>query len=71
MGDVIFYPDDPRPATWRRPIVALGNFDGLHRGHQKIVERVAAVHDQIELWRRRTRSRPSPVSSSSPARLAS
>src|SRR6476619_3965359 len=40
MGDVIFYPDDPRPATWRRPIVALGNFDGLHRGHQKIVERV-------------------------------
>ena len=40
VGDVIFYPDDPRPATWRRPIVALGNFDGLHRGHQKIVERV-------------------------------
>ena len=41
MGDVIFFPDDPRPATWRRPIVALGNFDGLHRGHQKIVERVS------------------------------
>jgi riboflavin kinase/FMN adenylyltransferase len=40
VGDVISYPDDPRPATWRRPIVALGNFDGLHRGHQKIVERV-------------------------------
>ncbi|HEY8551694.1 MAG TPA: bifunctional riboflavin kinase/FAD synthetase [Vicinamibacterales bacterium] len=41
MGvDVIYYPDDPRPAFWRRPIVALGNFDGLHRGHQKIVERV-------------------------------
>jgi riboflavin kinase/FMN adenylyltransferase len=40
VGDVIFFPDDQRPATWRRPIVALGNFDGLHRGHQKIVERV-------------------------------
>ena len=40
MSDVIFFPDDPRPAHWRRPVVALGNFDGLHRGHQKIVERV-------------------------------
>jgi riboflavin kinase / FMN adenylyltransferase len=40
MPAVIFYPDDPRPAHWRRPIVALGNFDGLHRGHQKIIERV-------------------------------
>lgn len=40
MPPVIFYPDDPRPADWRRPVVALGNFDGLHRGHQKIVERV-------------------------------
>lgn len=40
MPDLIYFPDDPRPAHWRRPIVALGNFDGLHRGHQKIVERV-------------------------------
>ena len=39
--DVITYPDDPKPAHWRRPVVALGNFDGLHRGHQKIVERVS------------------------------
>ncbi len=38
--DVIHYPDDPRPAGWRAPVVAVGNFDGLHRGHQKIVERV-------------------------------
>jgi riboflavin kinase/FMN adenylyltransferase len=38
--DVITYPDDVRPAHWRRAVVALGNFDGLHRGHQKIVERV-------------------------------
>jgi riboflavin kinase/FMN adenylyltransferase len=38
--DVIYYPDAARPAAWRRPVVALGNFDGLHRGHQKIVERV-------------------------------
>ncbi|MBM3809599.1 MAG: bifunctional riboflavin kinase/FAD synthetase [Acidimicrobiia bacterium] len=38
--DVIHYPDDPRPATWRSPVLALGNFDGLHRGHVKIVERI-------------------------------
>ncbi len=38
--DVIHFPDDPRPATWRSPVLALGNFDGLHRGHVKIVERI-------------------------------
>ena len=38
--DVISYPGDPRPVHWRQPVLALGNFDGLHRGHMKIVERV-------------------------------
>src|SRR5512134_1474299 len=38
--DVIHFPDDPRPASWRGPVLALGNFDGLHRGHVKIVERI-------------------------------
>jgi riboflavin kinase/FMN adenylyltransferase len=38
--DVIYFPDHPRPATWRAPVLALGNFDGLHRGHMKIVDRV-------------------------------
>jgi riboflavin kinase/FMN adenylyltransferase len=37
---VIHYPDDPRPARWHQPILALGNFDGMHRGHLKIIERV-------------------------------
>jgi riboflavin kinase / FMN adenylyltransferase len=40
MVRVIRFPDDPRPAVWRSPVLALGNFDGLHRGHMKIVERV-------------------------------
>jgi riboflavin kinase/FMN adenylyltransferase len=37
---VIHFPDDARPARWHEPVLALGNFDGLHRGHLKIIERV-------------------------------
>ncbi len=40
--EVIHYPDDPLPAHWHRPVIALGNFDGLHLGHMKIVEQVVA-----------------------------
>jgi riboflavin kinase/FMN adenylyltransferase len=37
--DIARYPDDP-PPRWHNPVLALGNFDGLHRGHMKIVDRV-------------------------------
>lgn len=33
------FPDDP-PPRWHNPVLALGNFDGLHRGHMKIIDRV-------------------------------
>ena len=33
------FPDDPAP-RWPNPVLALGNFDGLHRGHMKIIDRV-------------------------------
>jgi riboflavin kinase / FMN adenylyltransferase len=45
--DVLHFPDDARPSWLVHPVLALGNFDGLHRGHLKIVERVrrgAAEH---------------------------
>jgi riboflavin kinase / FMN adenylyltransferase len=41
--EVAWFPDDPRPPRWHQPVLALGNFDGLHRGHTKIIERVRRV----------------------------
>jgi riboflavin kinase / FMN adenylyltransferase len=45
--EVLHFPDDARPTWLVHPVLALGNFDGLHRGHLKIIERVrrgAAEH---------------------------
>jgi riboflavin kinase/FMN adenylyltransferase len=36
---IAHFPDDPSP-RWHNPVLALGNFDGLHRGHAKIIDRV-------------------------------
>ena len=50
--EVLHFPDDPRPTWLVHPVLALGNFDGLHRGHLKIIERVkrgAAEHGGVAM----------------------
>ncbi len=50
--EVLHFPDDARPPWLVHPVLALGNFDGLHRGHLKIIERVrrgAAEHGGIPM----------------------
>ena len=50
--EVLHFPDDPRPPWLVHPVLALGNFDGMHRGHLKVVERVrrcAVEHGGIGL----------------------
>ena len=44
--DLIHYPGDERPSRWRAPVLALGNFDGVHRGHTEILARVRRTAEE-------------------------
>ena len=36
----LHYPDDLIPSRWHGTVLALGNFDGVHRGHARIIDQV-------------------------------
>jgi len=40
---------DDVPASWGRSVVTIGEFDGVHRGHQRIVERARAAASSLGL----------------------
>jgi riboflavin kinase/FMN adenylyltransferase len=44
--DLIHYPGDERPGEWTAPVLALGNFDGLHLGHKEILRHVRRTAEE-------------------------
>jgi riboflavin kinase/FMN adenylyltransferase len=40
---------DDVPAGWGRSVVTIGVFDGVHRGHQRLVDRTAAIARELGL----------------------
>jgi riboflavin kinase / FMN adenylyltransferase len=40
--------DALRPDAFRRPVVTIGVFDGMHRGHRHVIEHLRAMADRLQ-----------------------
>jgi len=39
----VLHDPPPPPPDWVRPVLAIGNFDGMHRGHRAVIEAALAM----------------------------
>jgi len=46
---IIYYPDERSPTELKQAVIAIGNFDGLHRGHSKLIESVCRRSKELSV----------------------